>query len=1250
MNSSPRCSRFQRYVTYFALSLAAVLLAGAASAQVITGDIATPDVGQVAGRPVVIVAQGFLPGESVELQVTHAGGTAEPGMGHDPWTVTAGADGAFATTWVINPPDGQSDVFIVTARGRFSGATSSAIFDRMAAVSTDRFAYVPTEDARIAGSGFLSGEGVTLQVQRSGAAADESAGAAPWTVTADEAGSIASSWFMSADSSFGTDSILTAKGDSSGLTAAWAFTDASCLTAPTPSPTVPLVLPTVACPTNLGSCSANDVVTTVVAASALNGAVCGSRDNTLPLNFTLKFETTANQRYDLGTFIAEDGGSLASGNGSVVARVCGGAAPQVSWGDTNADTSDCDSDVFLDLDSSGHQPDQNAVDTCGDLQASAGPVFWTITANVSCATVDANFHLKVPSCRVWEQNANHTVACTSLSQAGTGSKCDCTDLDFTTVLDPCVTALCDDGNICTVDSCAVENSAAVCHHDPAQSGAVCGDVAVCTGQAQCSGGSCVAGATIDCSDDNPCTDDSCDSATGCVHTDNTASCDDGNVCTTTDTCGGGSCHGGPAPDCDDNNPCTDDSCDPATGCVHTNNTAPCNDGNACTTNDTCGGGTCNGGPAPDCNDNNPCTDDSCNPFALGVPAGCAHTNNTAPCNDENACTTNDTCGGGTCNGGSAPDCNDNNPCTDDSCDAATGCVHTNNTAACDDGNACTTNDTCGGGTCNGGAAPNCNDNNPCTDDSCNPFALGGPAGCVHTNNTAPCDDGNACTTNDTCGGGTCNGGAAPNCNDNNPCTDDSCNPATGCVHTNNTAPCDDGNACTTNDTCGGGTCNGGPAPNCNDNNPCTDDSCNAATGCVHTNNTAPCDDGNACTTSDTCGGGTCNGGAAPNCNDNNPCTDDSCDPATGCVHTNNTAPCNDGSACTTGDTCGGGTCSGGPAPNCNDNNLCTNDSCNPATGCVHTNNTASCDDGNACTTNDTCGGGKCNPGGPTNCDDGNCCTVDSCNPASGCFHTANTTAPVFTNQPTLGDTVLWPPNHGYADITVSGTGATASSSCGIASVRFASCSSSQPENGTGVGDGNSTRDCVYEPGALHLRAERDGACSPIGRVYETTLVATDVCGNTAVSNAVDVVVWHDRGHQPTAGTIVRATHGSNTKDTRAGTNGTYGTSCGSGATLANGTVHDPSDADPEMEISQDASISVSSLKLSKAAGGNVTLSWTAPSHDSSITIGKYHLYRRASASSLWILIAEPASTTNSYLDPVLNDGSAWQYKATAVIK
>src|SRR5207247_2321973 len=127
-------------------------------------------------------------------------------------------------------------------------------------------------------------------------------------------------------------------------------------------------------------------------------------------------------------------------------------------------------------------------------------------------------------------------------------------------------------------------------------------------------------------------------------------------------------------------------------------------------------------------------------------------------------------------------------------------------------------------------------------------------------------------------------GAPPNCDDGNLCTDDSCDPATGCVHTNNTRPCDDGNVCTTNDACSQGACRGGPAASCDDGNPCTDDGCEPAHGCVHRNNSAPCDDGSACTTGDACVGGVCLGGPAPACDDSNECTADRCDPARGCVH------------------------------------------------------------------------------------------------------------------------------------------------------------------------------------------------------------------------------------------------------------------------------------------------------------------------------------------------------------------------------
>jgi len=120
------------------------------------------------------------------------------------------------------------------------------------------------------------------------------------------------------------------------------------------------------------------------------------------------------------------------------------------------------------------------------------------------------------------------------------------------------------------------------------------------------------------------------------------------------------------------------------------------------------------------------------------------------------------------------------------------------------------------------------------------------------------------------------------------------------------------------------------------------------------------------------------------CDDANVCTTDSCNTATGCVFANNSNPCNDGSACTVGDQCAFGTCHAGTVVNCNDGNPCTNDSCDPATGCVNVNNTSACSDGNACTVSDVCSGGACQPGAPRVCGDNNVCTTDTCDPATGC--------------------------------------------------------------------------------------------------------------------------------------------------------------------------------------------------------------------------------------------------------------------------
>ncbi len=132
----------------------------------------------------------------------------------------------------------------------------------------------------------------------------------------------------------------------------------------------------------------------------------------------------------------------------------------------------------------------------------------------------------------------------------------------------------DDGSLCTVDQC---NGNGSCGHGPGNAGAVCRpaagecDVAEsCTGTtAACPADGWVAAGTPCASDGNLCTTDVCNGAGSCGHPPNTAPCDDGNACTAGDVCAGGLCTSGTPFVCDDGDACTSDACLPSGGCSHT---------------------------------------------------------------------------------------------------------------------------------------------------------------------------------------------------------------------------------------------------------------------------------------------------------------------------------------------------------------------------------------------------------------------------------------------------------------------------------------------------------------------------------------------------------------------------------------------------------------------------------------------------------------------------------------------------------
>lgn len=459
----------------------------------------------------------------------------------------------------------------------------------------------------------------------------------------------------------------------------------------------------------------------------------------------------------------------------------------------------------------------------------------------------------------------------------------------------------------------------------------------------------------DCNDNNACTTDTCNAGT-CSHT--AVSCDDGNACTD-DACDSinGCTH--TAHNCDDGNPCTTDTCNPLTGCAHT--LLSCSAGQSCNSSN----GQCQpaaalpiaigdtwkyfkGSVAPPSNWASIAFDESTWPlsgpsgfgfgdgddatvlsdmqgnyasvyirrrFAVTNPAAITSLTLTVDYDDGYVAYINGTevkrsasmVGRGTpplntaladvVSGGHEASQGDSNPQPPEVSNPSTSLLvagvnviaiqcHNITLASSDLSMIPSLTATF---QCLTGV--DCNDGNACTDDICDAGA------CVHTPHS--CDDSNACTT-DSCNPTTGCEHTAIVCNDGNPCTADTCNPQSGCqfAPVSDGTACPDANLCNGNETCQAGACTSGTPPTCDDNNPCTTDSCSPASGCQHANvaDGTPCPNGTVCDGAETCQSGACAAGSPLACNDGLFCNGvETCDAQTGCQP--GSPPCQAGEQC-----------------------------------------------------------------------------------------------------------------------------------------------------------------------------------------------------------------------------------------------------------------------------------------------------------------------------------------------------------------
>ena len=479
-----------------------------------------------------------------------------------------------------------------------------------------------------------------------------------------------------------------------------------------------------------------------------------------------------------------------------------------------------------------------------------------------------------------------------------------------------------------------------------------------------------------CDDSVTCTDDSCDPAIGCVYEPNPGHCPSatGMDCTLVYECD-------PALDCQPvhapygvpclaDEPCRMHICDGIGNCeILTENAAdgaPCSPGDA---SDPCRVYECFGG--------------QCHYLDTDLPDGeqCAKTCGEAACGVS--------CGTGTCQSGqcaydppgqTGTRCDATDPCKTYECSGGS-CQETGTAA---DGTECPSPDPCHIWTCQGGACKSDLDNpaTPAIGSACF-FQRGcweGQCSAEHYCElpSQPVVDLSPCWADTMCVQWECAEGACaplavdPLCDDEVWCTGEYC-VADGkvCTSIPDDFLCAEGNICI-DDWC---------APYPEDPAPSE-----PGGGCHHEDNVDPCDDSVACTHTDTCAAGSCSGTPYA-CEDGDVCTDDICDSVGGCLFPFNQAVCNDGDPCTHTDVCSQGVCAG-TAYGCDDSNGCTDDSCLGDGTCEHSPNQSACNDDDPCTHSDICDQGECS-GTSYLCDDSNVCTNDNCLGDGNCSNEPN---------------------------------------------------------------------------------------------------------------------------------------------------------------------------------------------------------------------------------------------------------------------
>ena len=163
------------------------------------------------------------------------------------------------------------------------------------------------------------------------------------------------------------------------------------------------------------NCSANDVLIFDLQNITILDNGCTSTEDMVTFSADFEIILTAQARYDLGIWFAQDGDP--NGDGAMTGT-CSVATP--AFADPLNDQGVAETDLWVDLDgvSGGYQ------DLCGDIDDAHNPLFPSFTLTVKCSDPDGDGLLNLPYSTSWRNDGGNEL-CTSPLQAtpSTPSKC-----------------------------------------------------------------------------------------------------------------------------------------------------------------------------------------------------------------------------------------------------------------------------------------------------------------------------------------------------------------------------------------------------------------------------------------------------------------------------------------------------------------------------------------------------------------------------------------------------------------------------------------------------------------------------------------------------------------------------------------------------------------------------------------------------------------------------------------------------------